>query len=217
MKIALFTDIHGRTSFIKSVAEDLKNSDLVIISGDITHFGNTVAAKGILGAFSNYNAKLVAVSGNCDLPETESLLSSGNIQAISGINFFFLGGSLITPAKTPNEHYESYYEQILAGHEKELNDSNLPLVLVSHQPPYDTINDRLSSNLHVGSKSIRRFIERFNPIACFTGHIHEGKGVDNIGETIIINPGPFSDGFYAMIEIPFTPCEVRCQLKQAQI
>ncbi|HBM15703.1 MAG TPA: hypothetical protein DD381_05075 [Lentisphaeria bacterium] len=217
MKIALFSDIHGRTQYIKSLTEEIKSVDLVVVCGDITHFGNTVAAQAILNSFSIINNKLLAVAGNCELPEVEESLRNDEIQTFCGINFICIGGSLITPSKTPNEHYESYYEQLLNLFEEKLIKSETPLILISHQPPYGTINDKLPTGLHVGSKSIRRFIERVKPIACLTGHIHEGKGCDIIGTTKIINPGPFSEGYYAIIEIPYTPCEVRLEMKRASL
>jgi Icc-related predicted phosphoesterase len=40
---------------------------------------------------------------------------------------------------------------------------------------------------------------------CFTGHIHEGIGIDRIGRTVIVNPGPFRSGHYAYAEINVTP------------
>jgi len=54
---------------------------------------------------------------------------------------------------------------------------------------------------HVGSREIRRFIEMGKPFLCITGHIHESRGVDEIGETRIVNPGAFKNGNYAVIEI----------------
>ena len=42
------------------------------------------------------------------------------------------------------------------------------------------------------------FIERARPALCLTGHIHESAGTDRIGDTVIVNPGPFRHGRYAM-------------------
>ena len=33
------------------------------------------------------------------------------------------------------------------------------------------------------------------------GHIHESQGVDTIGKTVIVNPGPFMTGNYAEVEL----------------
>jgi Icc-related predicted phosphoesterase len=35
------------------------------------------------------------------------------------------------------------------------------------------------------------------PLICFTGHIHEARGIDAIGRTKLINPGPLREGGYA--------------------
>jgi Icc-related predicted phosphoesterase len=54
---------------------------------------------------------------------------------------------------------------------------------------------------YVGSREIRKFIETKKPMLCITGHIHEARGVDEIGETRIVNPGAFKSGNYAVIEM----------------
>jgi len=76
-----------------------------------------------------------------------------------------------------------------------------PSLMVSHQPPYGTLNDQVSPGFHVGSKAIRGFIEKQQPLICFTGHIHEGTGIDHIGDTAVVNPGPAGTGSYVMAEI----------------
>ena len=53
----------------------------------------------------------------------------------------------------------------------------------------------------MGSKAVRAFIEQRQPLICFTGHIHEGVGVDQIGKTNIINPSSLSEGNYAYAEV----------------
>jgi Icc-related predicted phosphoesterase len=42
---------------------------------------------------------------------------------------------------------------------------------------------------HVGSTAVRQFIEETKPIAVFSGHIHEGRGMARIGPTVVFNPG----------------------------
>jgi hypothetical protein len=86
------------------------------------------------------------------------------------------------------------------------------LVLVSHQPPSNTAVDRAGIGKHVGSAAVRHFIERHRPRLCFSGHIHEAQGTDTIGETLLVNPGPFLDGRYAWVELDGDECraEIRC-------
>ena len=74
------------------------------------------------------------------------------------------------------------------------------------------LNDDLASKgMHVGSGSVRSLVEEFQPLFCLCGHIHEGRGLDSIGDTQIINPGPFKEGWYAVIDIAGS--EARTALK----
>jgi Icc-related predicted phosphoesterase len=78
----------------------------------------------------------------------------------------------------------------------------------------NTINDIVHGGRHVGSHAVRAFIEKYQPLACITGHIHEGIGIDKIGRTQIINPGPFRNGYYFTFSLHD---EVRdIELKQIQ-
>jgi len=65
-------------------------------------------------------------------------------------------------------------------------------VYVMHAPPYNTKLDITSLGKHVGSRSIRRFIEQEQPPLTLHGHIHESfvNGyIDAIGATVCVNPG----------------------------
>jgi Icc-related predicted phosphoesterase len=67
-------------------------------------------------------------------------------------------------------------------------------VYVTHSPPYNTALDIVYNGEHVGSRSIRRFIEKYCPPLTLHGHIHEspsrsGKVFDVIGNTVAVNPG----------------------------
>ena len=65
-----------------------------------------------------------------------------------------------------------------------------PLVLVCHAPPHGTELDRIRSGLHAGSKSVREFIEKQQPVYFFCGHIHEAEGVEiAMGKTRARNVG----------------------------
>jgi len=86
--------------------------------------------------------------------------------------------------------------------EKDLNriseDIERPFIFVSHSPPYDTPLDVIYNGQHVGSLSIRRFIEKWSRkgllLASFHGHIHEspsrsGAIHTKIESSFSINPG----------------------------
>jgi Icc-related predicted phosphoesterase len=52
----------------------------------------------------------------------------------------------------------------------------------------------------VGSPAVRAFIEARRPQLAVVGHIHEGRGVDRVGETTVLNPGAARDGGYVVVE-----------------
>jgi uncharacterized protein len=204
MIIITLTDIHAHIAALSKLGNQLRSADLVLLGGDITHFGHKKEMAGMIGLIRSFNPSVYAVSGNCDYPDAEEFLMEENIgihgltREFQGHAFYGLSGSLPCPGKTPHEYSEEEFEVFL----RDLAYSpRLPQIMVSHQPPYDTINDQVSPGIHVGSKSIRKFIEERQPLICFTGHIHEGTGIDHIGNTVIVNPGPAGTGTYVLTEI----------------
>ncbi len=206
MNIVSITDIHGNTKAIDQLQKPLKEADLVLITGDITHFGGYHKAKSIIEHIKKYNTNILAVAGNCDKQGVDIYLTQQNInlhrniKIIREIYFIGLEGSLPCPGKTPKEYSEETFAQYL----QELSDkipANTPSVLVSHQPPHNTLIDKLNSGMHVGSFSIRQFIEKRQPLICFCGHIHEAVDLDIINNTRIVNPGQLKFERYAFAQI----------------
>ncbi len=79
---------------------------------------------------------------------------------------------------------------------------------VMHSPPFETALDRIEGGGYVGSRSIRRFIEKNQPLATLHGHIHEapvisGSYADRIGKTISVNPGQFIHGKMRLHAVTF--------------
>ncbi len=200
------TDIHGKAHNIGKISDILAKADAIIISGDITHFGRENEALEVLEDVRKHNSNIFAVSGNCDYPEVEKYLTdsgynlNGTSRSFDGMTLIGLGGSLPCPGRTPNEYTEDELEALLASSVSEIT-TKTNLILVSHQPPVNTLNDEVRDGIHVGSMAVRSFIEKYQPLICFTGHIHEGVGIDAIGETRLANPGPFWYGKYTHAEI----------------
>lgn len=213
MKIIAITDIHGNASPVDKIGEILSTADLVIVAGDITHFGGWNEARDFIEKVRAYNPNILAVAGNCDTKEAEDYLWSEDINIhgrgvrIDGLSFVGAGGSLPAPSPTPTVYSEEEYAEIFSR-SLETNDMTVPMILVSHQPPIGTLNDTVSSGAHVGSNAVRTFIEQNQPLVCFTGHIHEAPGIDNIGSTQIINPGPLGTRSYAYLEATDTVVEL---------
>ena len=69
-------------------------------------------------------------------------------------------------------------------------------IYIMHSPPFGTRLDRIEGRKSAGSRSIKAFIERNQPLLTLHGHIHEspalsGTYMDRIGDTLSINPGQF--------------------------
>ena len=206
MKILAFGDLHG--SYLK-VLDYLNgnNLDLIIITGDITDFGPAELGEEILNEISHFNIPLLVIPGNCDpttiyskIENSQAINIHGRSVIIKDIGICGFGGSNPTPFNTPLEFEEiQIYDEAVKVFKIV---SNQKIILfITHAPPYETKTDLLASGVHVGSKSIRKVIEEFQPTLNICGHIHESKGVDEIGTTQVINPGELSDGYGCLIHI----------------
>jgi Icc-related predicted phosphoesterase len=205
MKIISFGDIHMATRNLDRMHAQMADTELIIISGDLTNFGGPSEAASVLEAARRACPRLLAVPGNLDRPEVIAYLEQqgvalhGHGRVIEGLGIFGCGGSNLTPFHTPTElSEEEIYDTLMRGW-KELRDHR-PALMVCHTPPYATKCDRLSTGTAVGSSAARRFIEQFQPELCISGHIHESAGVDSIGATKVLNAGPFKGGGYIVVQ-----------------
>jgi Icc-related predicted phosphoesterase len=159
-----------------------------------------------MSEIKEFNDQIYAVAGNCDLTGVDTYLSNQSINlhgktlSINGVDITGLGGSLPCPGRTPNEYSDQDLALALNSATK-IYSTGSPLLLLAHQPPVYTINDRISNGAHVGSEAVRKFIVKKKPLICFTGHIHEGIGIDSIGPTKIVNPGPSRLGGYTVAQV----------------
>ena len=71
-------------------------------------------------------------------------------------------------------------------------------VLLTHVPPRAERIDLVDGE-HVGSDFLRRLIEEIKPIYAFCGHAHGAQGMEEIGDTLVINPGALTHGHYAIL------------------
>lgn len=203
MRILAFGDIHERTENVSKI-RSLSDADCVVITGDLTNVGGIEKAKRVIDCVRQYNPNVYAQAGNFDRKEVEDYLIEqgislhGNGFIIGGIGIFGVGGSNHTPFNTPNEFSEDQIETfIYQGYEK-IKDTSLKL-FVPHAPPFNTKIDVVIGGQHVGSTAVRGFIEKHQPDVCITGHIHEAKGEDSIGRTIIVNPGMLRNRGYVEV------------------
>lgn len=207
MKLISLPDLHNAgVRNLPLLAADLAQADVVILAGDLTNGDPVADAARVVEAVRAFNPSILAVPGNWDTAETDAYLSDLGVnlhrrhRVVDGIAFVGVGGALLSIGHSPTEFTESTFQSYLSEAVQGL-DPRIPLVLVSHQPPFDTRVDGPANDLHQGSHSVRAFIEAARPLLCLTGHIHSAVGIDAIGPTRLINPGPLLQGGYAVVEL----------------
>lgn len=207
MKILAISDLHGKIpSYLTNYLEN-NDIDALIISGDITDFGPKDLAKKILNELSNQNFKVFAIPGNCDPDGIVDVIEESNAINLHKKSFLFngillsgFGGSNPTPFNTPTEFTEEDFKVNLNEiFENVSNQEFKANILVTHAPPFNTNTDKISSGDHVGCKSVREAIEKYQPNISLCGHIHEAKSEDKINETITLNPGEIKLGYAFLI------------------
>ena len=77
-------------------------------------------------------------------------------------------------------------------------------IFVSHNSPYKSKLDIIESGprkgFHYGSFLARRVIVELKPRLAICGHIHEGHGIQRIGDTLAVNTGSAKEGRAALID-----------------
>jgi Icc-related predicted phosphoesterase len=206
MKIISFGDVHEDTSNLIRIKPELETVDLIVISGDLTNCHGKTEAKKVLDAVKKYNKHLLAVYGNMDRQAVDDYLTKeginlhGNGYRFGDVGIFGCGASSPTPFHTPSEISEADIERFLTNGYQKVKDAKWK-IMVCHTPPRDTAPDVIRSGMHVGSQAVRDFILKHKPHVCISGHIHESRGKDKIGDTMVLNAGMFRDGWYIEVAI----------------
>jgi Icc-related predicted phosphoesterase len=204
MRIMAFGDIHEYLHPLATLAAPLRQADLILVTGDMTRWRGPQTAAKVLAAIAHYNPHVLAQVGNTDSWDTHHYLDRRgmNLHArgyrFGDLGIFGVGGSNLTPFYSPIEFSEEEIADALMAGYAMVRDAPYTL-LVAHCPPYRTAVDRLYSGAHVGSTSVRQFIEAYQPDLCISGHIHEAAGEDRLGRTLILNPGMLAQGGYVTV------------------
>lgn len=151
---------------------------------------------------------MLAVCGNCDLPEIEEVLAEAGValdrRAVSwgGATLLGLSAGLPfggCPYERSEEDFAAACAELFAAAPRAGGDGG-PTILLSHQPPYGTRCDRARGR-HVGSRAVRSAVEEHQPDLVICGHIHESAGQDTLGRSVVVNPGPWFRGGAARFRI----------------
>jgi Icc-related predicted phosphoesterase len=73
-------------------------------------------------------------------------------------------------------------------------------ILLFHSPPVCRLD--LSDGEHCGVLMLNELIERVAPQLVLCGRARSGQGRVKLGPTVVVNPGPFFEGHYAVIDYP---------------
>lgn len=203
MKVLFLADLHWSGQRALSLPEELEACDLVVLGGDISNFCGKDVIRQAVERVRKLCPKVLAVCGNCDLPEGEEVLREldidldGRRRELGGVTWLGLSGGLPFGG-CPYERTEAEYEQAAAHLWRQATTGTV--ILVSHQPPFGVVCDRTRGR-HVGCMALRRAIEAHQPALVLCGHIHEGSGTDQIGGSMIANPGPWMSRRYLTFDL----------------
>ncbi|GJQ21578.1 MAG: metallophosphoesterase [Bacteroidia bacterium] len=206
MKILALTDIHAAYDTVERILADEHGCHAMILGGDLTTHGTAEEAAEALKRFSRTGIPLYSVAGNMDPRSLEdtfsrySTLVNGRGVFLDDVGIFGVSGSPPTPMNTP---YEIAEEEIaLRAHSgwKDVQAARIK-IFVPHAPPRGTKVDAIRTGQHVGSTAVRKFVEQCHPDAVVCGHIHEARGIDAIGSTVVVNCGPAMKGYYAILTV----------------
>lgn len=205
MRILAFTDIHGSYKKVEEILAKV-SFDVLVIGGDITTVGTPAEAEGAIQRWKKFGRPLVAVAGNMDPPEIDGALETAGVSinergvVISDVGFFGVSASPFSPLHTPYEISEGEIAKRIESGYRDVKNCKVR-VFVPHTPPLNTKVDKIFLGRHVGSTSVREFIEREQPDVVICGHIHEARGQDTIGRSKIVNCGSASRGYFVVVEI----------------
>ena len=213
MKLLVISDIHANCDVLDKLDEQFSQADAVLFAGDFAECFKPETGKSALEKLCSKHETIFSVLGNCDNIEFIENLEDQDICVEKSLVFHEglavagAGGGTIFTGKTEFERTE---EEILSDFDIVLNsveqsgDKSLwnNLILISHNPPKAEKVDAVNAELHAGSQKFTDFIMENQPLAVICGHIHEGTGVEKLGNTTVINPGSIGEkGTYVWLEI----------------
>ena len=213
MKILILSDLHAHNDVLDKMDDVFAKSDAVLFAGDFAACFKPETGKEALLQLCKKHDTIFAVLGNCDNEdfledlEEQDVCVEQTLVYHEGLAFAGAGGGTYFTGKTEFERQE---QDIIADFNivkncvEETGDKSLwkNLILICHNPPKGKTVDAVNENLHAGSELFAKYIEENQPLAVVCGHIHEGAGMEKIGETLVINPGSLGEaGSYAQMEI----------------
>lgn len=137
----------------------------------------------------------------------ENLIDVHN-SLVNAEEFQFIGHGI-----TSSPEYPQYKEDLKRYNKKELNKikkdytkdlkqissvfekSSKPVIFMTHNVPFNTPIDKIvnkespKNGYHYGSLIARKLVDKYQPLICIGGHMHEHFAKCKIGKTVCINTG----------------------------
>jgi Icc-related predicted phosphoesterase len=215
MKFLYVTDTHGERTVYEKMFEVGKERDIdfLVFGGDITSGVNPGGQKFFLESYlvprlrefrKHFRKPVFIMMGNDDFASNFRILrSAGRNKTVRTLHsrLYRMGDLVIAgyPFVNPTPFLLKDWEKEEGEIEKDLKTlfretDPGKTIYVFHAPPRGTNLDMLHSGEHAGSKSIRNFIEKNQPLLSLHGHIHESPEISGtikqrIGKTLCVNPG----------------------------
>ena len=216
MRFLGITDLHGNWPTLQRIVAEAGPVDAVLLGGDITHFGSADAVEQAVRLAGASGSAVLAVAGNCDSAQIDQRLVElgvsldGRGVKLEGVGVH--GVSAIPP--WIHKMYQSTEEELgaalEAGYAQVVGAAHH--CVLAHVPPHGLKLDQVFFGRHVGSKALRAFVDQRSPALVLCGHIHEGRGVEQVGPTMVVNCGYGAKGNYALVEVDH---EVSVELRRA--
>jgi len=216
MKFLCLTDLHDNSAAMRRILADAGAVDSILLGGDITNFGSPDDARRVVEQLQADGTPLLAIGGNCDSAQIDQRLDElgvllhGRGVIVEGIGI--QGLSAIPPWRPKMYQFsEEQLAQALQSGYAQIAGADHHVIL-AHVPPHGCKVDRTYFLQHVGSRALRQFIEQTQPALVICGHVHEARGIDQLGRTRVVNCGAASSGYYAMAEVSDT---VQVEIRKA--
>jgi Icc-related predicted phosphoesterase len=205
-----------------------RRPDLVLLTGDVgrdppwhraqrrtRRAEHDASVRQVIGCVrERCTCPVVFVPGNHDLDDPPKDLDAINVDRriveVVGLRIAGFGGAGPTrfgfPYEWSEESADAALEELFAG-EARVD------VFLSHSPPVATTLDRTVHGSAVGSRAVKRWIERARPELFVCGHIHEAWGLEDLFGVTCVNAGALGEPYGCEIvwEVTWSdgPAEVR--------
>jgi Icc-related predicted phosphoesterase len=230
LRILVTADFHGNIDSARLLggsrlgAKGGGEVDAIVICGDLSEFGSLVRGMNVLKEVQRGFDDVFFVTGNHDPP---SLMKYENqdggtvewsskvtclhgkavrfrditLVGLSGFYPPFYGEWDIEGLPLTQDSQIYYFLNDIFAVATKADSEDAKIILVTHEPPYGVADLSVVTKRNEGSRSIRDIILKWKPVAAFCGHIHEGRTISKLGETLIVNPGSMSRRLAARFEL----------------